>query len=88
MGLAGTICRRRDSRARCFQSGAPPSSPKEQVKNENFMKILATIARYLLALIFIVFGLNGLVTVLSSADPVRVFQSFASFALFSAQPSR
>ena len=32
--------------------------------------------------------LTSAVTVLSSADPVRVFQNFASFALFSAQPSR
>jgi len=28
-------------------------------KQESFMKILATIARYLLALVFLVFGLNG-----------------------------
>ena len=32
--------------------------------------------------------LTSAVTVLSSADPVRVFQNFASFALFSAQPLR
>jgi alkanesulfonate monooxygenase SsuD/methylene tetrahydromethanopterin reductase-like flavin-dependent oxidoreductase (luciferase family) len=32
--------------------------------------------------------LTSAVTVLSSADPVRVLQNFSSFALFSAQPSR
>jgi alkanesulfonate monooxygenase SsuD/methylene tetrahydromethanopterin reductase-like flavin-dependent oxidoreductase (luciferase family) len=31
--------------------------------------------------------LTSAVTVLSSAKPVRVFQDFASFALYSAQPS-
>jgi putative oxidoreductase len=44
----------------CLQPGAHlRHSPNTSGKKENFMKILATIARYLLALIFIVFGLNG-----------------------------
>jgi hypothetical protein len=42
---------------------------KNQVKKENVMKILATIARYLLALIFIVFGLNGFLHFIPQPPP-------------------
>jgi putative oxidoreductase len=38
-------------------------------KKENFMKILATIARYLLALVFIVFGLNGFLHFIPQPPP-------------------
>jgi putative oxidoreductase len=39
------------------------------VKKENFMKILVTIARYLLALVFIVFGLNGFLHFIPQPPP-------------------
>jgi putative oxidoreductase len=42
---------------------------RTQVKKENVMKILATIARYLLALIFIVFGLNGFLHFIPQPPP-------------------
>jgi putative oxidoreductase len=42
---------------------------RTQVKKENFMKILASIARYLLAIIFIVFGLNGFLHFISQPPP-------------------
>jgi putative oxidoreductase len=43
-----------------LQPGAPASNTKKiQAKKENIMKILATIARYLLAFVFLVFGMNG-----------------------------
>ena len=42
---------------------------RTQVKKENFMKIAATIARYLLALIFIVFGLNGFLHFIPQPPP-------------------
>jgi putative oxidoreductase len=38
-------------------------------QKENFMKILATIARYLLALVFIVFGLNGFLHFIHQPPP-------------------
>jgi len=42
---------------------------RTQIKKENFMKIAATIARYLLALIFIVFGLNGFLHFIPQPPP-------------------
>src|SRR6476646_3604872 len=39
------------------------------VKKENIVKIFATIARYLLALIFIVFGLNGFLHFIPQPPP-------------------
>jgi putative oxidoreductase len=42
---------------------------RTQAKQENFMKILATIARYLLALVFIVFGLNGFLHFIPQPPP-------------------
>jgi len=53
-----------------LQPGAPASNTKRtQAKKENFMKILATIARYLLALIFLVFGLNGFLHFIPQPPP-------------------
>jgi putative oxidoreductase len=45
------------------------STKRTQVEKENFMKILATIARYLLALILIVFGLNGFLHFIPQPPP-------------------
>jgi putative oxidoreductase len=42
---------------------------RTRAKKENFMKILATIARYLLALVFIVFGLNGFLHFIPQPPP-------------------
>jgi hypothetical protein len=42
---------------------------RTQAKKENFMKILATIARYLLALVFLVFGLNGFLHFIPQPPP-------------------
>jgi putative oxidoreductase len=52
-----------------MQSGALPPSPQEQVNKEDFMKIVATVARYLLAFIFIVFGLNGFLHFIPQPPP-------------------
>jgi putative oxidoreductase len=40
-----------------------------QAKKETFMKIASTISRYLLALVFIVFGLNGFLHFLPQPPP-------------------
>jgi putative oxidoreductase len=42
---------------------------RTQAKKEDFMKILATISRYLLALVFIVFGLNGFLHFIKQQPP-------------------
>jgi putative oxidoreductase len=52
-----------------LQSGAPAALPNNSAKKENIMKILATIARYLLALVFIVFGLNGFLHFIPQPPP-------------------
>jgi putative oxidoreductase len=44
-------------------------SQKNSGKKENSMKILATIARYLLALVFVVFGLNGFLHFIPQPPP-------------------
>ncbi|HEV8001500.1 MAG TPA: hypothetical protein VGP63_16560 [Planctomycetaceae bacterium] len=42
---------------------------RTQAKKETFMKIATTIARYLLALVFIVFGLNGFLHFIPQPPP-------------------
>jgi len=70
MEVADTIDWRRYSLARCWQPGEPAAIAKStQVKKGDLMKILATIARYLLALIFLVFGLNGFLHFIPQPPP-------------------
>ena len=47
----------------------PSGDRRTEVKKENFMKIASIIARYLFALIFIVFGLNGFLHFLPMKPP-------------------
>src|SRR5579863_4960524 len=66
---------RYDSRTTLFAGAALAAwraciiTKRTQVKKEKVMKILATIARYLLALIFIVFGLNGFLHFIPQPPP-------------------